>query len=168
MIYLICFTDILTNNPVIQKTIVASTKASGITNSRVDFNNYLTNIFLFKLNPIERLTGISIDELRHYMYLRYGTELHAHNDVYNSLLGLGLIGFLTYAIIFYNFCRVSVKPLIVGLVLFILLFTNGLYMYLAFTPSVGVLLVYSSMNKKALTANETIVRTFIQVERLNV
>lgn len=144
LLYLVLFTDILINNPIIQKTIFAAGRKSGITNSRIDFNNYLFQIFISHTTIGEKIFGIGMDNLRHYMYLRYGTELHAHNDIFNSLLGMGLIGLFIYVRQLLQFVKKSIKWIPAVAVLFILLFTNGLYMYMPFTPSVVIILIFTN------------------------
>ena len=141
-LYLLLFTNFFQNNPIVQKTIKALSQTSGITNGRTDFNNYLTNVYLNKLNIMEKVFGIGIEKLRHYMSLRYATALHAHNDVFNTLLGMGLIGFMIYIFLLIKFCMLNTKWFKTFIPIFLLAFTNGLFMYTAFTPCLPVFLVY--------------------------
>lgn len=141
-LYLLLFTNFFQNNPIIQKTIKALSQTSGITNGRTDFNNYLTNVYLNKLNIMEKVFGIGIEKLRHYMSLRYATALHAHNDVFNTLLGMGLIGFMIYIFLLIKFCMLNTKWFKTFIPIFLLAFANGLFMYTAFTPCLPVFLVY--------------------------
>ena len=140
--YVIFFTDFLTNNPILQKTIQALKQTSGITNGRTDFNSYLTYIYLNKMNILEKIFGIGIEKLRYYMSLRYTTALHAHNDVLNSLIGMGFIGFALYFKLFIGFCKNSKHWILMFIPIFILAFTNGLYMYIAFTPAIPIFILY--------------------------
>ena len=140
--YVIFFTNFLANNPIIQKTIQALKQPSGITNGRTDFNSYLMYIYLNKMNLFEKFFGIGIEKLRYYMSLRYTTALHAHNDVLNSLIGMGCIGFTLYAKLFVDFCKNSKHWILILIPIFILAFTNGLYMYIAFTPALPIIILY--------------------------
>lgn len=105
--YLLFFTDIMVNNPLVQKSIIAAGKRSGITNGRVDFNRYLWDFFNNGTSAVEKVFGISIFELRKYMGKRYGFEIHAHNDLMNTLVGMGIVGFLIYIKYLLNFCTNS-------------------------------------------------------------
>lgn len=140
-VYLLLFTDIIKNNPIVQKTLTALSKGS-ISNSRDDFNNYLSGIFKNSMNFFEKLFGIGMQQLRKTMYLRYATELHAHNDVMNTLVGMGVVGFSLFLYYFFSFCRRTKKGLWVFLILMSLAYTNGLYMYIAFTPCIPIVLIY--------------------------
>lgn len=153
ILYLALFTDFLVNNPVIKKTILAAGTKSGITNSRIDFIKYLSSIFITRLSLNEKILGVGIEKLRYFMFLRYGTDLQAHNDIFNSLFGMGIIGFCVYAVLFYRFCKKSLKWEYVFIILFTLLFFNGLYMYIAFTPSIGLFLIYSNYIYKTRKKN---------------
>lgn len=146
LLYLILCTDFLLNNPIIQKTIKAMNGGSGISNGRGMMNNYLIDVFVNKLSIYEKIFGIGMDELRRYMYLLTATYLHAHNDVFNILIGHGLISLLIFIKQLVHFCN-SFKYFKIGIVtfivLFILIFTNGLYMYVCFTPCLAIILIYS-------------------------
>lgn len=160
--YLLLFTDIIFNNPIVQKSIIAAGKGSGITNSRTDFNAYLAEYFIRGMSYMEKLFGISIPGLRKYMRLRYGTEIHAHNDVMNILIGMGVTGFLIYAKSLLTFCLIKEdkkKSVLVFSILFLLSFFNGLYMYLGFVPCVPIVYVYviwlnrENVNSKIVECN---------------
>ena len=141
-LYVLFFTDFIYNNPIVQKTVQALGQTSGITNGRTDFNSYLSRIYINDLSIVEKLFGVGIDKLRYYMSLRYTTALHAHNDIFNSLIGMGCVGFILYLKLFIGFSRVNKKWLRVFVPIFILAFTNGLFMYTSFTPSLVIFLVY--------------------------
>lgn len=143
-LYLVLFTDAFANNPIVQKTLDALSKSSGITNSRTDFNKYLFDIFVNELNFKEKFLGIGIDKLKYLMHLRYGSYLHAHNDVLNSLIGMGIVGFLLFFKKYIDFCLVNKSWIITFFLVFVLLFTNGLFMYVALTPSIFIFSIYSS------------------------
>lgn len=142
LLYLFLFTDFLVNNPIMQKTIQALGKSSGITNGRFDFNDYLLNVYIYKLSFIDKIFGCSIDVLRYYMLLRYSTALHAHNDILNCLIGMGAAGLFLYLKCFMEFCKNSsfIKTVIP---IFILAFTNGLFMYTCITPCLYVFIIYA-------------------------
>lgn len=140
-VFALLFSDIVINNPVVQKTLNALSKGN-ISNSRDDFNSYLLNFFCNRLSLSEKILGIGLPNLRSYMFLRYGTELHAHNDIFNVLIGMGLITFMYYARKIWLFCKKAGKILPIFIVIFLLSFFNGLYMYIGFTPSIAILIIY--------------------------
>lgn len=145
--YALLFTDFLQNSPIIQKTLHAIRSGSGISNSRTDFNTYLTQWYFHGLNGFEKIFGVGMDRLREYMYLRYGTALHAHNDILNVLVGMGATGLFLYLKLFVDFCRVNRKWGYVFLPIFLLAFTNGLFLYTGVTPALPVFLVYFKVIK---------------------
>ena len=148
-LYLLFFTDFLYNNPIIQKTMQALSQTSGITNGRTDFNSYLSSVYLEKLTLIEKILGCGIDKLRYFMSLRYSTALHAHNDLFNSLLGMGAIGLILYLSSLLKLCKTNTEWIKVFIPIFVLAFTNGLFMYTAFTPCLAIFPVYiSNLNAK--------------------
>ena len=145
LVYLLLFTDIITQNPVVQKTLIALGKGSGITNSRTDFNSYVLEGY-WDMGIVDKIFGIGMDGLRKYMCLRYGTEIHAHNDFLNSLAGMGFVGLCMFVIYMYKFCGQFkvIKTTIVSICLLaILAYTNGLFMYIGFIPCIPVTMVYS-------------------------
>lgn len=144
-IYLLLFTDFITNNPVIQKSIIAAGKGSGITNGRLDFISYLWRYFTNEMTFVEKILGIGISNLRKYMALRYGGEIHAHNDFINVLIGMGIMGLVIYVKFLFTFCSLNEdkkKNAIVFIILFILVFFNGLYMYVGFVPCIPIIYWY--------------------------
>lgn len=141
-LYLLFFTDFLYNNPIIQKTMQALSQKSGITNGRIDFNSYLSRVYLEKLTFFEKIMGCSIDKLRYFMSLRYATALHAHNDLLNSLLGMGAVGLILYLRYLLSLCKTNAEWIKVFIPIFVLAFTNGLFMYTAFTPCLAIFPIY--------------------------
>ena len=142
VLYLLFFTDFLYNNPIIQKTIQALSQTSGITNGRTDFNSYLSSVYSEKLTLIEKILGCGIDKLRYFMSLRYATALHAHNDLLNSLLGMGAVGLILYLRYLLSLCKTNAEWIKVFIPIFVLAFTNGLFMYTAFTPCLAIFPIY--------------------------
>jgi len=144
--YLALFTDFIVNNPIVQKTINALNGSSGISNGRGMMNNYLVDVYMHKLSFSDRMFGIGMTSLRGYMYSLTATHLHAHNDIFNILIGHGLIGLFVFCkqlIRFSGSMKKKKVALIAFIVLFVLLFTNGLYMYVCFTPCIAIVLIYS-------------------------
>lgn len=140
--YLFLFTNIPYNNPIVKKTIVALSKSSGISNGRTDFNHYLLSIFTTRLSIGEYVFGTGMEKLREFMFLRYGTALHAHNDILNTLIGMGVFGLALYSKLFIDFCKGNKKWGYALVPIFVLAFTNGLYLYTSFTPALPILLIY--------------------------
>ena len=148
-LYLLFFTDFLYNNPIFQKTIQALSQTSGITNGRTDFNSYLSSVYSEKLTLIEKILGCGIDKLRYFMSLRYTTALHAHNDLFNTLLGMGAVGLILYLRCLLKLRKTNTEWIKVFIPIFVLAFTNGLFMYTAFTPCLAIFPIYiSNLNTK--------------------
>ena len=147
LLYLLFFTDVLTNNPIVQKTLSALSKGS-ISNSRDDFNSYLSRVFRDRMNLFEKILGMGMVQLRKTMWSRYATELHAHNDIFNALIGHGIVGLSAFFAFFISFCKERKGGMLVFVTLMALAYTNGLYMYVAFTPCIPFFLIYGMHIKK--------------------
>lgn len=139
---LVSFTDILTNNPLMQKTSNAAENGS-LTNGRENFIQVLLGYFLMFETTNQRIFGIGIPGIRQIMQSVFAMAIHAHNDAINVLVGYGLVGTAVFWSTLVNFCAKAKWGIIVFAVLFVLLFTNGLFMYTCFTPSMIVLVIYT-------------------------
>lgn len=129
VIYIVFFSDILYSIPLINKTLVAQDKGD-ISNGRSDFaNNVLVYFNTFSF--IDKFLGVGMIPIRKYMYSIYGTAIHAHNDLVNILCAFGFMGFglFLYSIILYSS---NTKKIWLLIILFFLLYFNGMYMYSGF------------------------------------
>lgn len=141
LIFVALFTDILSNNPIVLKTAGAVDNGS-ITNGREKFASYILDYYLHETTVAEKLFGIGISGIRKLMYVRWGVEIHAHNDFVNILVGYGIIGIIPFVFLLIRMCRKVEKWFFPLLILAFLAYGNGLYMYLSFTPMIPMLIVY--------------------------
>lgn len=157
LVYLALFTDILSNNPIMQKTNNAISRGT-ISNGREMFSNYLMNFYVNIFSLFQKLFGISITGIRELMYIRWGTNIHAHNDFINILMGYGIIGFVPFIYGLIRLCRQAPKYIYLLLVLGVLAYYNGLFMYVGFSPCIPILVnFYREIYSK--TQNEITVAT---------
>lgn len=153
LIYLTLFTDLLTSNPLIQKTI-ASAQSGSISNNRDRFAKYALEAFAGETSWHEKALGMGIDGIRDVLKNspKVNVAIHAHNDYVNALCAYGIIGFVVFLL-------VQVKPLklwnewyvklLLFAVIFVLAYTNGIAMYLGFTPCLLILFVYGYVSCNA-------------------
>lgn len=140
IIYLALFTNVLTNNPIIQKTDNAISNGT-ISNGRELFSQYLMNYYMTS-SLFQKFFGISITGIRNLMYIQWGSQIHAHNDFINVLVGYGILGFIPFIYGLIKLCRKAPKYLYLILVLGLLAYYNGLYMYVGFSPCISILVIF--------------------------
>lgn len=142
LLYLGLFTDVLLHNPLVEKTLSAYSSGS-ITNGREIFSSYLMGHYINDTTAAEKIFGIGLTGIRALMRSAFGgSGIHAHNDFVNILMGFGVLGFVPYLVAFIAFCRKSSKLLFSLSVLGMLAFYNGLYMYIEFTISMPIIIVF--------------------------
>lgn len=151
--YMVFFTDILYSNPIIQKTVVAA-KAGNITNSRGTIARIILNSYINNTTWYEKIFGMGIDGVRNAMLVGLGVLAHGHNDYVNALCGYGIIGFIIYF-----FCQIEIGYVIsnkknkiwLEICLFILIFSNGLAMYVVITPCIPVFVIaFEELGKRRM------------------
>lgn len=76
------------------------------------------------------------------MKIRWYVEIHAHNDFVNVLVGFGVLGLLGYVFSFLNIIKRTPKRLLLLMVLMVLAWFNGLYMYVSFVPTIPIIMVF--------------------------
>lgn len=121
----VCISDpnIVAKIPVLSKT-VAANQVGDITNGRTELNGMGVIYYKTKMTTSEKLIGITMSNLREKIY--WG--LHAHNDVLNILIGYGAVYFFITFFLLFIFCKCK-NGLVLFLIISILSFFNGLYMY---------------------------------------
>lgn len=79
-------------------------------------------IEVFKTSP---LIGYGLDSFRHFYELRTGWSTYSHNNYIELLVGLGLLGFLSYyslyIYVFYNIIKMSIRIKSIAILLLILI-----------------------------------------------
>lgn len=155
--YVVFFTDILYQIPIVQRTLYATSQGS-ITNGRERFADVLITYYKTATNFIEKFCGIGMTNLRDVMRNAHIGGIHAHNDYVNALVGYGLIGLLIYVV-----CQLRVLfsmnnrfyTVLLGALFFILSYYNGMAMYSLFTPSLLIVILFFDKDTlKILNAKE--------------
>ena len=146
-VYFVYFTDIIYSIPLIRKTLLAIDNGD-ISNGRENFANNILD-FYQGLPFSDKFFGVGITSIRNYMFTIYHVGIHAHNDFVNILCGYGLLGL---GLFFYSAIKYSsdTKKLWIFLVLFLLAYFNGLFMYSGFClllPVIKVAFLKSSYEK---------------------
>lgn len=141
LLYLGLFTDFLTNNPIVQKSII-SAQGGSISNGRELFSAYVMNYYLTSTSFIQKLFGVSLYTIRSLLKVRWFVEIHAHNDFVNILVGFGIYGLIGFIYSLLKLVGHTPKRILFLLVLIILSWYNGLYMYVSFVPAIPVLMVF--------------------------
>lgn len=141
LLFLGLFTNVLVNNPLFQKNQNAFLR-NNLTNGRDWFNSYLFQYYFINFNTIQRIFGVGVENLRNIMNLRFGSFIHAHNDLLNTLVGFGFFGLIMFAMEFWGFVKNAPKYFWVIAILMALIFFNGLYMYVGFSASIPIIVAY--------------------------
>lgn len=149
-LYMIFFTDILINNPLIQKT-MSSMENGSVTNGREWFSQIALNYYSNNTTFLEKLFGIGMNNVRS-IFLHtptIGVAIHAHNEYVNTLVGYGAIGLVIYIINQLKQMRVLVDwkmKLLIQCFIFILAYYNGFAMYAMFTPCLVIIITFMNQN----------------------
>ncbi|MBQ8527200.1 MAG: O-antigen ligase family protein [Lachnospiraceae bacterium] len=143
--YLLFFTDIITNNPLVQKTITAMGTGS-ITNGRERFAAIVMDYYYNFTTISEKVFGIGMEAVRGSLKNNptVNVAIHAHNDYVNALCGYGVCGLLIYIggqLLALKINKKVWNKLLLQLFLFILIYYNGLAMYMVLTPV--LLIIYA-------------------------
>lgn len=141
LLYLGLFTDFLTNNPIVQKSII-SAQGGSISNGRELFSAYVMNYYLTSTSFIQKLFGVSLYTIRSLLKVRWYVEIHAHNDFVNILAGFGIYGLIGFIYSLLKLVKHTPKGILLLIVLVILSWYNGLYMYVSFVPAIPILMVF--------------------------
>ena len=140
LLFLGTFTNVLTRNPVVEKTLSAFSNGS-ISNGRERFVEYLVDYYTHQTSLGEKIFGISMIDLRNIMEIRWKTGIHAHNDIINSLVGFGYFGLVLFCQSLLKLCRHLSSYIFMLLFLLVLALSNGLYMYANFTFCIPIIIV---------------------------
>ena len=116
--------------PIVEKTIRAA-DIGDVTNGRYDLNQIGLNCYFNKTSTVQKWFGYKMNELRNEYEVLAGNRFHAHNDFINILLGYGIANLIIAVTVLIRFAERPLKLLMI-LMLGILAYTNGLFMYLPF------------------------------------
>lgn len=143
--FLLFFTDFITNNPLVQKTLSAI-GAGSITNGRERFAAVALDYYYNFTTIAEKIFGMGMEAVRNSLKNNptINVAIHAHNDYVNALCGYGVCGLLLYIggqLAALKINKKVINKILLQLFLFILIYYNGLAMYLVLTPV--LLIVYA-------------------------
>ena len=119
----------LENIPFLSKTI-ASAESGSVSNGRelyVEIACRYYNNFDFS----KKLFGASMDIVRAIFLKEINVDIHCHNDIFNLLLGYGLIGLILVLVSILSYVK-SNNRLFFLIFIMVFIWYNGLYMYLNF------------------------------------
>ncbi|MGI6501349.1 MAG: O-antigen ligase family protein [Anaerostipes sp.] len=157
LLYILLFTDLLVNNPLISKTISAL-DAGSITNGRERFIAILIDNYKLNTSFTQKLFGIGMNNVRQTMLRNQtiGVAIHAHNDYINMLCGYGAFG-LTILIglqcKLFTIFKSKFYALLLEVFVFILCYYNGLAMYTVFTPILPCIFMFFVVLEKGNNQN---------------
>ena len=148
------FTDLIVNNPIIAKSISAVFNSGSITNQRGLFSNVVLSAYNKKSTILEWFFGMGIDGVRGTLknHPAVGVAIHAHNDYVNTLCGYGIVGLIIIIAGQYSVLKLWKNKFVkfmTEMVIIILALTNGLAMYICFTPCMIILFLFSKNSQKS-------------------
>ncbi len=137
----------LENIPFLSKTI-ASAESGSVSNGRelyVEIACRYYNNFDFS----KKLFGASMDIVRAIFLKEINVDIHCHNDIFNLLLGYGLIGLILVLVSILSFVK-SNNRLFFLIFIMVFIWYNGLYMYLNFVFLLPIIrAIYFQKNTKS-------------------
>ena len=86
LIFLATNTDILTNNPLIEKTLYAKEVGGSITNGREWYRQIALSYYATKTTLIEKIFGVGISGVVEAIYSVLRVRIQAHNDYVNLII----------------------------------------------------------------------------------
>ena len=151
-------TDILINNPLIEKTIYAAKVGGSITNGRGRFRQIIIAYYATQTTIIEKIFGIGLSGVIEAIYSVIGVKIQAHNDYVNLLAGYGIIGVVSFVICQLRLsraCKRTISVILMQLFIFILAYYNGFALYTMLTSSLPIVVAFFEM--KLIRKSNTIV-----------
>lgn len=116
--------------PFFAKTISAAENGS-ITSGRETYVDIAIKSFS-NFSAFDKIFGVSLDGIRAIFLKEIGVDIHCHNDIFNLLLGYGIVGLAFILISLVPFIRTNNK-IFFAIFLAVFIWYNGLYMYQNFT-----------------------------------
>lgn len=134
------FVGALDNIPIVEKTLYALSNGDA-SNGRSRFITIAMNCYN-EANPIERFFGVGMENLRGCFFGNpgIGVAIHVHNDIFNILVGSGAFSLVLFIILIGWYLK-HTDWFFLFIFLFPLICFNGLYMYMAFVASLGMVKV---------------------------
>lgn len=135
LIGIVDFTQI----PLIEKSLDVLNSDSGFLNGRNYIWNSQFKYVISNFGILNYLFGIGLAQSMSINLMYISSELWAHNDLIETFIGGGLISVTIYVLIFVNYFRKRVCDILLGLLVVMLLFFNGLFVYSSFGTFIPIM-----------------------------
>lgn len=145
LVFMATCTDLLTNNPLIEKTLYASQVAGSVTNGREWYRDIALATYVSETNIIEKAFGVGIPGVVDAIYKALRVRIHAHNDYVNVLVGYGFVGlvlFLVSQIALNKTCKSKFNMVLLQIFVFVLAYYNGFALYTMLTASLPIVVAF--------------------------
>lgn len=145
LVFLATNTDILTNNPLIEKTLYATEAGGSITNGREWYRQIALSYYATKTDVLEKILGVGITGVVEAIYSVIRVKIQAHNDYVNLLVGYGLVGLIAFVVCQFELsktCKNKMNAILLQLFVFILAYYNGFALYIMLTASLPIVIAF--------------------------
>lgn len=150
LIFLATNTDILTKNPLIEKTLYATEVGGSITNGRELYRQIALAYYAIKTTLFEKIFGVGISGVVEAIYSVLRVKIQAHNDYVNLLVGYGIVGLLSFMICQLGLsktCKSKMNIVLLQLFIFILAYYNGFALYIMLTASLPIVVAFFELKQ---------------------
>lgn len=145
LVFLATCTDVLTNNPLMEKTLYASEVGGSITNGREWYRQIALSYYATSTTLVEKIFGVGISGVVEAIYSVLGVRIQAHNDYVNLLVGYGIVGLVSFLVCQLGLsktCGRKINIILLQLFIFILAYYNGFALYIMFTASLPIVIAF--------------------------
>ena len=150
LVFLATNTDILTNNPLIEKTLYATEVGGSITNGREWYRQIALSYYATKTTLLEKIFGVGISGVVEVIYSVLRVRIQAHNDYVNLLVGYGMVGLISFVICqlrLSKICKSKMNIILLQLFIFILAYYNGFALYIMLTASLPIVVAFFELKQ---------------------
>lgn len=150
LIFLATNTDILTENPLIEKTLYATEVGGSITNGREWYRQIALAYYATKTTLLEKIFGVGISGVVEAIYSVLRVRIQAHNDYVNLLVGYGIVGLISFMICQLGLsktCKSKMNIILLQLFIFILAYYNGFALYIMLTASLPIVVAFFELKQ---------------------
>lgn len=148
LVFMATCTDLLTNNPLIEKTLYASEVGGSITNGREWYRQIALASYVSNTNVIEKAFGVGIPGVIDSIYRALRVKIHAHNDYVNILVGYGFVCFVLFLVSQLSLnktCNSKLNMVLLQLFIFVLAYYNGFALYINLTGCLPIVVAFFEM-----------------------
>lgn len=150
LVFLATNTDILTKNPLMEKTLYATEVGGSITNGREWYRQITLSYYATRTTLLEKIFGVGIPGVVQAIYDVLRVRIHAHNDYVNLLVGYGMVGLVLFVICqlgLSKICKSKMNIILLQLFIFILAYYNGFALYIMLTASLPIVIAFFEMKQ---------------------